>query len=522
MKEAILNWSDLTNEAKAVFKRFTARPEISGTVKKTESGNFVFHYTTNSGFEDEDVDATDANSNNIPDYIDNLISKFTTINTKYHTNMGLTVPPTDGTTGGNAKYDVYISGYEAGDGTYGWVSPDRKVGDNSNSTTLTEADAYDSFMVLRNNYEGFGDQNIALSVTAAHEYMHAVQFGYSGSMDSWFMEVGATWSEEYVYSGYDDNFQYLSGIFDSPDVALNLQDGEAEVFDGHWYSAWIFAQYLTEKTNPSIMKKIYEQCIKYYAIDAIDLELQTNWQSSLKKVFTNFTIANLLMTSNSGANPYTYLRANDYKPLIKTAYFYENGTAPFNFTGTNINWNSKTNGNNRLMRYSADYFLLTATKDFTITFSPANTEVLYLFVKISATSFAIEQADANASITVNDQEAWTNFVPLVVRFDRDIATVAAFDYNFTIKNSITSQIDDVNEVDLISIYPNPAVNSITINSDKYESYTVEIIDLTGKSIQKQKLLQNKIDVSSIENGIYFLSISENNEIIKTQKIIIKH
>jgi len=522
LKEVILNWNELTNEAKAVFKKYTARPVISGTVKKTESGNFVFHYTTNSGFADEDVNATDANSNSIPDYIDNLISKFTTINTKYHTTMGLTVPPSDGTNGGNAKYDIYISGYEAGDGVYGWVSPDRKLGDNENSATITETEAYDSYMVLRNNYEGFGDQNIALSVTAAHEYMHAVQFGYSGTMESWFMEVGATWSEEHVYSGYDDNFQYLSGVFDSPDVALNLEDGEVEVFDGHWYSAWIFAQYLTEKTNPNIMKKIYERCIQYYALDAIDLELKANWQSSLKQTFTNFSIANVLMTSNAGANPYTYNRANDYAPLIKPTYFYENGTAPFNFTGSDISWSSKTNGNNRLMRFSSDYFLLTATKDFTIIFSPSNTEVLFLLLKISPTSFAIAQADQNASITVNDTENWTKYVPIVVRFDGSVTTTTAFDYNFTIKNSLTSQIENNLTADLISVYPNPAVNTITIDVENYESYTLEIIDLTGKSIQRNKLTQNKIDVSSIENGIYFLNIFENNELVKTQKVIINH
>jgi len=270
------------------------------------------------------------------------------------------------------------------------------------------------------------------------------------------------------------------------------------------------------------MKKIYERCIQYYALDAIDLELKANWQSSLKQTFTNFSIANVLMTSNAGANPYTYNRANDYAPLIKPTYFYENGTAPFNFTGSDISWSSKTNGNNRLMRFSSDYFLLTATKDFTITFSPSNTEVLFLLLKISPTSFAIAQADQNASITVNDTENWTKYVPIVVRFDGSVTTTTAFDYNFTIKNSLTSQIENNLTADLISVYPNPAVNTITIDVENYESYTLEIIDLTGKSIQRNKLTQTKIDVSSIENGIYFLNIFENNELVKTQKVIINH
>ena len=49
----------------------------------------------------------------------------------------------------------------------------------------------------------------ALRVTAAHEFFHAVQFGYDAYEDGWFMEGTAVWMEDEVYDGIDDNHQYL-------------------------------------------------------------------------------------------------------------------------------------------------------------------------------------------------------------------------------------------------------------------------------------------------------------------------
>jgi len=45
----------------------------------------------------------------------------------------------------------------------------------------------------------------SLRVTAAHELFHAVQFGYDVTEDLWLMEGTATWMEDEVYDGIDDN-----------------------------------------------------------------------------------------------------------------------------------------------------------------------------------------------------------------------------------------------------------------------------------------------------------------------------
>lgn len=522
LREAIINWNELTDEAKVVFAKYKARPSFSGTEKTAESGNFRFHYTTNGG-SGESVSTTDANANSIPDYVDNMMAKFVSVYTLYHTTSGMTVPPSDGTTGGNAKYDVYISGDEAGDGVYGYVAPENEIGNNPNSASLTEVSAYTSYMVMRNNYSGFGDQNVALSVTAAHEYMHATQFGYDGNMDAWFMEACATWSEDYAFAGYDDNFQYLSSVFGTPDVALNFEDGNsASSFDGHWYGAWIFVRYMTEQTNNSIVKSIYERCISQNSLNAINTELTTNWNSDLKKIFTQFNVANVLMTNNVAFAPYTYNRAVDYASYLGTnGTKYENSSSPFNFTGTTINWSSQTNGNNRLMRLSADYFKMTTTKNFKITFTATTSEAILVLIKATNNSIEYTYCNANQSIDVADYVSWTKFIPLVIRYDKSITSTTALNYSLKIENSNTGVEELLSKV---AIYPNPVADYITISTENNFNGKAIIADVTGKKLISQDLSDktNKIDVANFANGVYFLHLEKDNVIIKTEKIIIAH
>lgn len=526
LNEAVKSWDNLTDDAKSIFEVYSSRPTFTGTELIYELGNFSFHYTTDGGA-GESVDATDTNpSNGIPDYIDNMANKFVNdVYANYHTTMGLTVSPNDGTDGGNALYDIYVSGEIAGAGTYGYVAPETEIGDNPNSTELTEVDAYTSYMVMRNNYAGFGDENVALSVTVAHEYMHATQMGYAQSMDSWFMEACATWSEDYIYSGYDDNLQYIMSVFGSTDIAINLENGEeGGAYDDHWYGAWMFSKYMTEQTGNEIIKNIYERCITYYAVDAIDNELSANWSSDLETLFIQFTIANVLMTSDAGFAPYTYTRASVYENYIDNngGFAFENGSTALNYTGTNITWDSQTDGNNKLMRLSADYFTLTADQNFKISMNESSeTGLMLIKMNISPESLSIVTSDANGDINVTDATDWDVFIPMVVRLDKSISNTDP--YNYTISVTETMQTGISNLDNNVNIYPNPASDFINIdNSNNFSK--IKLSDITGKLIREENLVDknNQIDIRNFNNGIYFLSIIKENKTIKTVKLIIAH
>lgn len=74
-----------------------------------------------------------------------------------------------------------------------------------------------------------------------------------------------------------------------------------------------------------------------------------------------------------------------------------------------------------------------------------------------------------------------------------------------------------------SIFPNPCIDNVTIAHKVTDSYVYTLFNQLGaKIIQfKGNQLQTKLNVSSIENGIYFLNIQSSNTSI-SKKIIINH
>jgi len=83
--------------------------------------------------------------------------------------------------------------------------------------------------------------------------------------------------------------------------------------------------------------------------------------------------------------------------------------------------------------------------------------------------------------------------------------------------NVSSSPLNTNEIaiDNINIYPNPANNFIKINS-KIEIDNITISNILGKKIIKTKNI-NKIDISNIAAGIYFLKVETNlhqNKILK--------
>ncbi len=62
----------------------------------------------------------------------------------------------------------------------------------------------------------------------------------------------------------------------------------------------------------------------------------------------------------------------------------------------------------------------------------------------------------------------------------------------------------------INIYPNPVYNILYVKGVESNS-TIIITDVCGKKILEEKLINNSIDLSSLENGIYILNISSDKE-----------
>jgi endoglucanase Acf2 len=73
------------------------------------------------------------------------------------------------------------------------------------------------------------------------------------------------------------------------------------------------------------------------------------------------------------------------------------------------------------------------------------------------------------------------------------------------------------EVDDYFIYPNPVSKILFINT-KSENVIVSIFDITGKSVFNAKILDNKVDVSNLQNGIYIVKIACKNGVINRKMV----
>lgn len=85
----------------------------------------------------------------------------------------------------------------------------------------------------------------------------------------------------------------------------------------------------------------------------------------------------------------------------------------------------------------------------------------------------------------------------------------------------TCDIDEVieNKIDNISIYPNPASQSVNIlNVNGLNITKVEIIDLTGRVVLSS-LKNDDIDISNIPEGQYFVKIIGERTIVKKLSVI---
>ena len=99
------------------------------------------------------------------------------------------------------SFDVYLK--DLGAGLYGYCAPEFRK----------KARTASGFCVLDNDYAAaqFPSQTpeANLTVTAAHEFFHAVQYSYDYDEDPWMLESTATWMEEQVADDINDNRQYL-------------------------------------------------------------------------------------------------------------------------------------------------------------------------------------------------------------------------------------------------------------------------------------------------------------------------
>lgn len=235
------DWSQLDPQTQRSVTEALARPGGTYTFD-SPGGYFKLHYDV-AGF--NAVPSADADLNGVPDFIEK-IAAYCDTSLDVHRQTGYRDPPLDDTLGGDSLYDIYFENSSI----YGYTVPDGPGPEIWND--------YRSYIVLNNDFEGFpsntdpeGSVAGAAKATVAHEFHHAVQFGYDVGEYGWFMELDATCMEDIVFDLVNDNYNYLPTYMNSPGTSL-MATGK------HQYASFIWGLYLAEKFDTSIMVAAWE------------------------------------------------------------------------------------------------------------------------------------------------------------------------------------------------------------------------------------------------------------------------
>ncbi len=266
------------------------RPDKQASVV-SPAGHFRVHYDT-TGAETVyqptvDVDPADG----VPDYVNRCAEICDFSWATEVDGMGYLAPPFDGATGGDDRYDIYLHSWY---GSWGTTWPESACNQYEGYNSLT------SYIYLHPTYEGQGyaDPTVPLKVTAAHEFMHAIQLTYDRYMSEWWWgEQQAVWMSEVVYDELNGYLQGLDRFFSVPHKSLTTQNG------GFEYAACVWPMCLGQRFGDDVMRQILDTSAHTSMIYAID-DVLVGHGSSLAEEFRRFTEWNYFTGSRDDGQHY--------------------------------------------------------------------------------------------------------------------------------------------------------------------------------------------------------------------------
>ncbi len=235
------------------------------------------------------VSLADRDGDDVPNWVETNLS---VMERTWSTEIGrldYRAPRRDGTRGTipgrprtAGKIDVYLAQLQGG--LFGYAQPESDPAATSDGSSRTNT----AHMVLDADFAGFSCRpSLCLKATAAHEFFHVVQFGYDTFEQPWLLESTATWVEERVFDGADDNRNYLS------ESSMRLPARSVDTDSGPtWYGNWIFHEFLSRRLGHDVVRQTWERARpgSVNARMALDATLRSHG-TSLRAMFETFGIA---------------------------------------------------------------------------------------------------------------------------------------------------------------------------------------------------------------------------------------
>lgn len=237
------DWNKLEAATQKVLAKQLAAPVLSGPESTlwSPSGRFRIHYTFSG------VDAVSSIG-----WVQTVAQTFDDVASAYAARSWRLAP-----TAAGAPYDVYLRDL-ASQKMYGQTISAQPI--SAGSTSFT------SFMEIDNNFTdsiytgAFGgpySANQSLQITAAHEYHHAIQYGYNYYFDIWYAEATSTWHEDELYDSVNQLYNYLKASMFNTNLSLDISTSTTT---GGGYGRWLFNRHLAEAhAGQPILRNIWEQ-----------------------------------------------------------------------------------------------------------------------------------------------------------------------------------------------------------------------------------------------------------------------
>jgi hypothetical protein len=277
------DWNSLLPATQKTLARQLSAPVLAGEAT-LPSAHFVIHYATSGS------DApTPIPPETVASWVQKVAAAFEFAYTTYQNTYGYRPPPV-------TPYHVYLLSLAA----------QKIYGQTTSSAAAPSAgfpNAYESYIEIDKDFTDtvFTKSPLrftpldSLNITSAHEFHHAIQFGYNVFFDVWYAEATSTWYEDELYDGVNQLYNYLPAWFNNSTLAL---DTAADVTTGGGYGRWIFNRYLAERHGTDMIRAVWEKLATLPSpgnnapipmAPVIDSILSTSFSGSLTNDFFGFT-----------------------------------------------------------------------------------------------------------------------------------------------------------------------------------------------------------------------------------------
>ncbi len=275
------------------YHLFNSIKSVESQIYYSRSGIFQLNYETTGV---NSVPLHDNDMNGTPDYIEQIAEYFDYSLNLLADSLGFTAPLIY-----NKKYQIEFRNIFAAGGTI------KDLDDERYTKIILNNDLIEFGKKCGNTKDSMG----VAKVTAAHELKHAVQYVYNRWRDkSWFLELDATWFEDYAFDDVDNYLSYLT--------ASHITSPGSSFSNGMGYGNSIWMHYLTQTYGLQINREIWESSAKVSTpfndntINDIINEVLMKFGSTLESAITEYFVWNYFSGANYSSKIKTYKDARLY------------------------------------------------------------------------------------------------------------------------------------------------------------------------------------------------------------------